>query len=123
MKEHRREALTAKAEEAGHSREYADRIYDVAIEEHLDPAVAFQVVLDRLGVRELAESPADNWAETQVEAPPDWIARQPSADEATRERQLRLTFRRLRSLLETHGSPEEALREFKHLPDVGVVEY
>lgn len=123
MREHRREALTAKAEEAGHSREYADRIYDVAIEEHLDPALAFQVVLDRLGVRELAESPVDNLAETQVEAPPDWIAQPPSPDEATRERHLRLTFRRLRSLIETHGSAEEALREFKHLPDVGVVEY
>ena len=123
MREHRREELTAQAIEAGHSREYADRIYDLALEEHVDPAVAFDVVLAGLGVRELAENPLDNWEETQVEAPPAWIEESPGPVEAARERHLRLTFRRLRSLLDEHDSQEEALRVFKHQTDVGAVEY
>lgn len=109
--------------EAGHSREYADRIFDLAVEEHLDPAVAFDVVLARLGVRELAEAQPDNWAETQVGAPTAWIEPATPPAEADRERQMRLTFRRLRSLVDQHGSTENALATFKREPDVGTVEY
>lgn len=109
--------------EAGHSREYADRIYDVALEEHLDPAIAFDVVLARLGVRELAEAHPDNWAETQVGAPTAWIEPATPPAEADLERQLRLTFRRLRSLVDQHGSTDTALAAFKREPDVGTVEY
>lgn len=119
----RREQLVGRAMAAGHSREYADRIYDVAMEEHLDPALAFEIVLDGKGVRDLAPEPPDNWEEAQVEAPPEWINEPPPAEEAERERHLRLSFRRLRSLVERSDSPDAALSAFLAEPDVGEVDY
>jgi hypothetical protein len=119
----RREDLTARAQAAGHSREYADLIYDVAEEEGLDPAVAFEVVLAGVGVRDLGDAPPDNWEETQVEAAPAWIEPPPPAAEAARERHMRITFRRLRRLLEAASSPADALQTFVREPDVGDVEY
>lgn len=119
----RREDLTARAVEAGHLREYADLIYDVAEEEQLDPAVAFEVVLAGVGVRDLGDLPPDSRDETQVEAPPAWIEEPPPAEQAARERHMRITFRRLRRLLEEAPSPADALRTFVREPDVGDVEY
>lgn len=119
----RREDLTARALEAGHSREYADLIYDVAEEEQLDPAVAFEVVLAGVGVRDLGDQAPDHWQETQVEAPPQWIEPAPSAPEAARERHMRITFRRLRRHLETAPSAAEAVEAFVREPDVGDIEY
>jgi hypothetical protein len=120
----RREDLVARAVEAGHSREYADQIYDVAEEESLDPAVAFEVVLCGVGVRELAAPTADAWNETQVEAPPAWLADPlPPPDEAARERRIRSSFRRLRAIMGGTPSPQEALRAFVLAPDVGDVDY
>ena len=120
----RREDLIAEAVAAGHRHEFADRIYDLATETGLDPALAFAVVLSDLGVRELASSPPDKWQETQVEAPPAWVNPDPpQPDEASRERQLRLTFRRLQSLIEVSPSPEIALEAFTREPDVDDVGY
>lgn len=120
----RREDLVARAVEAGHSREYADQMYDVAEEEGLDPAVAFEVVLSGVGVRELAPPVTDSWTETQVEAPPAWISDpQPPPDEAARERRIRSSFRRLRAIMGGTPSPQEALRAFVLAPDVGDVDY
>lgn len=119
----RREDLIEEVLAAGHSREYADRIYDVALEEHCDPVLAVEVVLAGVGVRDLMPPPPDNWEKTQVEAPPPWIEEPPSEAEADRERHLRLTFRRLRSLLEQCSSPRAALEAFVREPDVGDVEY
>ena len=109
---------------AGTSLEAADEIYDVAEEEGLDPAIAFELVLGGVGVRDLAPPALDNWAETQVEAPADWIDPEPPPpQEAARERHLRTTFRRVRSLIETTPSVDEAIRTFVHEPDVGPVDY
>ena len=119
----RREDLVEQVLEAGHSREYADRIYDVALEEHCDPALAVEVVLAGVGVRDLMPPPPDNWEETQVEAPPSWIEEPPSEEEADRERHLRTTFLRLRSLTEQTASPQAALAAFVCEADVGDVEY
>ncbi|MGQ0563435.1 MAG: hypothetical protein ACT443_16380 [Gemmatimonadota bacterium] len=121
----RREDLVQQAVAAGHSLEYADLIYDVAEEEDIDPAVAFEVVLAGVGVRELGEPPGDNWEETQVEAVPEWIE-PPRAEEishAERERHMRMTFRRLRRLLQEEPSIADGLRAFVAAPDVGDVEY
>ena len=119
----RREELTARAVEAGHSREYADLIYDVALEEHVDPAVALELVLAGVGVRELGGTAPEHWEETQVEAPPQWIGQPPSQEQALREKHMRLTFRRLRSMVEEHGALGPALHAFMRAPDVGDVEY
>jgi hypothetical protein len=119
----RREDLIQRVLDAGHPHEYADQIYDVALEENCDPALAIEVVLAGVGVRDLMPAELDSWEETQVEAPPQWIQAPPPADEADRERHMRLTFRRLRSLTEEHGSSQEALKAFVREPDVGDVEY
>lgn len=119
----RREDLIEQVVGAGHSREYADQIYDVAVEESCDPVLAVEVVLAGVGVRDLLPpSPADP-EETQVEAAPAWIEVAPSPEEAERERHMRLTFRRLRSLTEERESLQDVVREFVRQPDVGDVEY
>ena len=118
----RREDLIARLLEAGHSHEYADRVYDIAIEEHSDPALAVEVVLAGVGIRDLMPPP-DSLETTQVEAPPEWIEPPPPQEEADRERLMRQTFRRLRSLTEEQGSPHDVLRAFVSEPDVGDVEY
>lgn len=119
----RREELIARVLDAGHSREYADQIYDVATEEDCDPALAIEVVLAGVGVRDLMPSELDSWEETQVEAPPQWIEEPPAPEEADRERHMRITFRRLRSLSEQHGTAAATIEAFVREPDVGDVEY
>jgi len=120
----RREELTQRLTDAGHSREYADQLYDVATEEGVDPAAAFELVLCGVGVQDLGGPTPDQWKETQVEAPPAWVTdAAPPADEAARERQLRTSFRRLRSALESAGSAQAAVRAFVKEPDVGPVDF
>ena len=120
----RRDALAQRAMGAGHTRAYADLIYDIATEEGVDPGLAFEIVLAGVGVRELSHAPLDQWEETQVEAPPSWVSDDVfrSADAAP-ERRLRTTFRRLRSLGETQPSVEAMLQAFVREPDVGDVDY
>ena len=120
----RRIDLVEKAVAAGHAVEYADQIYDIAEEEGLDPAFAFELVLSGIGVRELTPPDDDQWLETQVEAPPTWVTtpdRQPVADE--RERHMRNTFRRLRRMLNEHSEPRAALEAFAREPDVAEISY
>ena len=120
----RREHLIEKALQAGISPEFADEIYDVAEEEKIDPAIAFEIVLSGRGVRELAEPVTETWEEVQVEAPPAWITPEaPQPTDAARERRLRLTFRRVRSLLESESSTDAALHKFEQQPDVGPINY
>jgi hypothetical protein len=120
----RREHLVDRAIGAGHAREYADLIYDVASEEGVDPAVAFEVVMAGVGVRELAGAPPDSWQETQVEATPVWVSDPPPGpDAAARERRTRACLRRLRQMIERTTSTEEALRAFMREVDVGDVDY
>ena len=120
----RRVELVERAVAAGHSLEFADLVYDIAEEENLDPAFAFALVLNRIGVRDLTEPNEDGWVETQVEAPPEWVAGdEPQPSEAAHERHLRLTFRRLRRMFEQHAAPTDALRAFASEPDVEEIEY
>jgi hypothetical protein len=120
----RREDLVARAVEAGYTLEFADLIYDVAEQENVDPAFAFELVLNRIGVRELAPPPADNWVETQVEAPPPWVTQPDPPSVAEHERHLRVTFRRLRAAFEQHrDSPRDAIKAFVSQPDVAEMKY
>ncbi len=103
----------------------AEAVYDLAHEEGLDPALAFELLHCRvlvLGPEEVL--PTDSRDGTELEdRPPEWIgAPPPPAAEARRERRLRGSFRRLRRLLEERGTPEEALVAFVEEPDVGRVE-
>jgi hypothetical protein len=102
----RRVELVERTISAGHSREYADQIYDLAEEEGISPPTD------------------DGWEESQVEAPPEWVAADDlTPDAAARERHMRATFRRLRRMFEQHGNPTAALEAFAAEPDVDEVAY
>ncbi len=103
----------------------AEAVYDLAREEGLDPALAFELLHCHvlvLGPEDVR--PAESRDGTELEdRPPEWIAAAPPpAEEARRERRLRGSFRRLRRLLEERGTPEEALLAFVEEPDVGRVD-
>jgi hypothetical protein len=121
----RREELLREAVEAGLSLPLAEQLYDVAREEGLDPPLAYDLVRSGLGVcpPEAGVSSAPEQPSSDKYAP-GWLL-QPAAppDEVLRERMLRLSFRRLRGLLETHDEPSEALRAFAREPDVGLNGY
>ena len=120
----RRVELVERAVAEGRSVEFADMVYDLAEEEGVDPAFAFELVLNGIGVRDLGEPNDDGWLETQVEAAPDWVTReQPPSGDAARERHMRTTFRRLRRMFEKHGSPKGALEALAREPDIAEIEY
>jgi hypothetical protein len=119
----RRIDLIERAVAQGYSVEFADLIYDVAEQEALDPAFGFELVLNSIGVRELAPPNADSWVETQVEAPPPWVTQPDVPAVAEHERQLRTTFRRLRAAFEDHPTPRAALESFASQPDVAEMKY
>jgi hypothetical protein len=96
-------------------------IHDIAREEGLDPAFAFELVRCGVGVQELGDPVVD---ETLVEGPPEWVAPPvPAGFSPARERLLRASFRRLRAHLAAAPTPEAALVAFVEEPDVGEVVY
>jgi hypothetical protein len=110
----------------GLSRAEAEEVYDIAAEEGLDPAFAFELVRCGVAVYEPGGAgPVTAPGESSMRAPPEWLAgpAAPPADVARRERRLRTTFRRLRSLLERYPTPEQALEAFAEEEDVGEYEY
>lgn len=121
MRHRRRNELVEEAEEAGIPHTFAEEVYDVARQEGVEPAFAFELVRCRVGVRELE----DDEAEPPATDPgrPDWVGEAPSPDAARRERRLRASFRRLRALLEGCDTAEEALTNFAKQPDVGEYGY
>ncbi|HEX6063282.1 MAG TPA: hypothetical protein VFZ04_03630 [Longimicrobiales bacterium] len=119
----RRIDLVERAVADGHSIEFADLIFDIAEEEQVDPALAFELVLTGIGVRELAPPNDDQWVETQVEAPPAWVTQPDGPAGAAAERHMRTTFRRLRAAFEQHESPRAAVEAFASQPDVAEMKY
>jgi len=119
---HRRRAeLIERAVKEGMDRELAAEVYDIAREEGIEPAFAFELVRCGVAVRDMGEPPEATYS---LRGFPSWLEAPPEPEEeASRERMLRTSFRRLRHLLETHDSPEEALIAFAREPDVGEVEY
>jgi len=121
----RRADLMGDAQDAGMSPELADMMYDIALEEGLDPNLGFELVRSGLGVAPPEEgvdnAPSQPTSDKYV---PGWLV-QPATptDDMLRERMLRLSFRRLRGLLEAHPDPDEAFRAFAREPDVGAYGY
>ena len=109
----------------GMSDELAELLYDVARAEGLDPVLAFDLVRCGMGVL----PPSDGVENAPVFATtdkyrPEWLESPVDPDTMLRERTLRVSFRRLRALLEQHtGSAAEAFRAFAREPDVGPVGY
>lgn len=117
--ERRHEALMESAAASGLERAEAEAVYALAQEVGLEPELALLLVSSGVGVVELEELATDPERIGIQQAPPDWVAdgSVPVA-EARRERRLRLSFRRLRGLLEESGSAADALRRFADEPDV-----
>lgn len=118
----RRIELIAWAErEHGMPSDRAALIHDIAREEGLDPAFAFELVRCGVGVQDLGDPVVD---ETLVDGPPEWVAPPvPASVSPARERLLRASFRRLRRHLEEAPSAEAGLVAFVAEPDVGEVVY
>lgn len=109
----------------GMSDELAEMLYDVAYEEGLDPALAYELVRSGMGVLPPAEGleNASHFATTDKYRP-EWLEPPVDPDTVLRERTLRFSFRRLRALLEQHtGDAAAAFRAFAREPDVGPVGY
>lgn len=119
-REHRREALIERAEARGLDRPEAERAYDLALEEGLEPALALAVVGEGISVQIFGGSPR---AEATESVEPEWIDRPPSAKEAGQERRLRETFRRLRSFVEAEADPRSAVGRFAREPDLEAYDY
>jgi hypothetical protein len=116
--------LVEEAEGDGMPLDLVERLYEVAREEGLDPGLAYELVRCGLGVipppegvSNAAEQPA---ADRYL---PEWMFPPTPTDSLLRERMLRVSFRRLRALLEEHPEPEDAFRAFAQEPDVDVYGY
>ena len=121
----RRLDVIQEAVDVGMADELAEMLYDVAREEGLDPVLAFELVRSGMGVLPPAGG-VDNAPEfpTADKYRPEWLEPPVDPDTQLRERTLRLSFRRLRGLLDQHpGDPAEAFRAFAREPDVGPVGY
>ncbi len=116
----RRKDLIEEAEAAGMSQDLAERIYEVAREEGIDPALGLELVRTGLGVcppeEGVSNAPTEPTADKYL---PEWMFPPLPPDTLLRERMLRFSFRRLRVLLEKHEDVEEAFRAFAAEPDVG----
>jgi hypothetical protein len=112
------ETLMERAEDWGIPRVEAEAVYALAEEEGLDPELGLLLRAAGLGVREL--EPDTDVLESGLQLPPpEWVAGTDLApEEARRERRLRLSFRRLRTLLYSGCSAAEAAARFLNEPDV-----
>jgi hypothetical protein len=109
----------------GMADELAEMLYDVAREEGLDPVLAFELVRSGMGVLPPPDGVenAPQFATTDKYRP-EWLESPVDPDTLLRERTLRLSFRRVRALLEQHtGDAAAAFRAFAREPDVGPVGY
>ncbi|MDQ3555582.1 MAG: hypothetical protein M3409_02225 [Gemmatimonadota bacterium] len=123
-REKRREEILADAAEHGMPPRLAELLYDVAREEVLDPALAFELVRCGIGVlppeEGVSNAPSQPSSDPYI---PEWLGSPIPTDDLLQERTLRLSFRRLRGLLEAHSDVDDAFRAFAREPDVGAVGY
>ena len=111
-------------ESAGMPRSLAEKLYVVAQEEGLDPDLGYALVESGLGVCPPEEGLTNtSTAPTTDKYLPEWILPAIPPDDLLRERRLRMSFRRLRSLLEQHPEVEDALHAFADEPDVSYCGY
>lgn len=121
----RRLDVVRDAVDVGMGDELAEMLYDVAREEGLDPVLAFELVRSGMGVMPPREG-VDNAPDfaTTDKYRPEWLEPPVDPDSVLRERALRVSFRRLRALLDRHtGDAPGAFRAFAREPDVGPVGY
>lgn len=119
--ERRRSAILEDARADGMPAELAELSYDIALEEGVDPALGYELVRTGLGIAPppdgLSNAPDDPTIDKYL---PPWMFPPEPTDRLLRERMLRVSFRRLRSLLnEEDGDVGPALRRFASEPDVG----
>jgi hypothetical protein len=119
-RERRRSELLEDAEQANMPRDLAELLYDVARDEGLDPGLALELVRCGLGVC----PPPDGLSNASTVPSTDkylpaWMFPASPPDHVMRERTLRLSLRRLRSLLEAYHDVDEAFHRFANEPDVG----
>jgi hypothetical protein len=116
----RRSSILEDAAGIGMPADLAALLYDVAREEGLDPALAFELVATGLGVAPPADGVSTASAAPTVDKYlPSWMFPAEPPDQVLRERMLRVSFRRLRGFLEDTDDVDEAFRRFAHEPDVG----
>jgi hypothetical protein len=115
------ELVDRAVEEVGLERELAEEAYDISREEGLEPAFGLELV--RCGVAVCEPPDSDLGTTSAVKGHPEWLEPPVPAAEATRERRLRMSFRRLRSLLEERDNAEDALIAFATEPDVEECEF
>lgn len=120
-KEQRREALIERAEREGLDRPTAEQAYDISVEEKLPPAYGLALV--RLGISVALLDGGSPDVEVSEPSEPEWIDEPPGPREATRERRLRETFRRLRSHLDETPDARQATSEFAREPDLEAHDY
>lgn len=121
----RRLDMVQEARAVGMPDELAEMFYDVAQEEGLDPILAFELVRSGLGIVPPPEG-LDNAPHepTTDKYRPEWLEPPVPPDALLRERTLRVSFRRLRGLLERHtGDAAAAFQAFAREPDAGPVGY
>lgn len=100
-------------------RGYAEQVYTVATEEHLDPVYGFLLIQCGVGVVAL-EPPEESDEETVQQAPPGWVGGEDmQLADVELERRLRSSFRRFQGHLSSASSPVEAAVAFMAEPDVG----
>lgn len=117
--ERRHEVLMERAEGWGLARPDAEAVYALAEDTGLEPELALLLLRSGLGVTELEPVTADPAEPGQQQSPPGWVRAADLAPQAAqRERRLRLSFRRLSSLLAGSGSAAEAVERFASAPDV-----
>jgi hypothetical protein len=120
----RRSEIVADAQTASMPTELAELLYEIAEEEGLDPGLAFDLVRSGLGV-----APPEGGVSNAPEEPmvdrylPEWFFPALAPDDLLRERMLRMSIRRIRSLLERYENVEDAFRAFADEPDVGYYGY
>ncbi len=120
----RRVEVLDEAMHEGISAELAEMLYDVAMDEGLDPVLAYELVRSGLGVAPPADGVVNAPSQpTTDKYRPEWLQPAVPPDQLLRERMLRFSFRRLRRLLEEHPDPEEAFQAFAREPDVGYLGY
>jgi hypothetical protein len=120
----RRVEIMEAAAQSGMPPELAELLYDVARDEGLDPALGYELVRSGLGVCPpddgISNAPTQPTTDKYI---PEWLDPAVPPDTLLRERMLRLSFRRLLSLLERHEEVDDAFRAFAREPDVGYMGY
>jgi hypothetical protein len=121
---HRRrsEVVERAVRDHGMDMDLAEYIYDIAEDEAIEPAFAFELVFAGFAVTE-PEGTASDAEETLVAGAPEWVEEPPlPVADAQRERRLRTSFRRFRHLLES-TDPITAANAYVEYPDVVKSDY